>query len=204
MTQAVQQMQSPVAETRKTAVADAVAKVRQIEQSRGVNREALVEIKAVLLDLAQRKDLFPLEDFPLPDEKGLIYRLSEDADNRFALYMSCGVPGKKVPPHNHTTWAVIVGLDGNEENYFYERTDGGTGPGPATLRQIRHEQVRDGTGVTLMPEDIHHIETGNEQRTLHFHMYGLSLEHLDSRVMYDLDAGSCRPMSANPNIVYMQ
>ena len=55
-----------------------------------------------------------------------------------------------------------------------------------------------------MPDDIHHIETGSDRRTLHFHMYGLSLEHLTNRVMYDLEAGTCRPMSSNPNIVHMQ
>ena len=32
----------------------------------------------------------------------------------------------ETPPHNHTTWAVVVGHAGNELNRFYARTDDGS------------------------------------------------------------------------------
>ncbi|HUJ76566.1 MAG TPA: cysteine dioxygenase family protein [bacterium] len=192
-----------VAQDRRQAVTETIARIRKVERERGVNRPALQEIKQLMLDLAAHKSLFPREDFPTPDGRNMIYRLAEDADHRYALYMSCGIPGKKVPPHNHTTWAVIVGVEGEEENFFYERTDDGSVPGRGTLRQVREEVVRPGTGVTLMPEDIHHIQVGGSRPTLHLHMYGLSLEHLPTRVTYDMAQGTYQVYPASPNIVYL-
>jgi predicted metal-dependent enzyme (double-stranded beta helix superfamily) len=200
--QAVSALQSNVAPLRKQAVARTVEQIRAVEARLGVSRAALDEIKVLMLDLASHKELFPREDFPLPEGKNAIYRLAEDADHRFAMYMSCGMPGKRTPPHDHTTWAVIVGVDGDEENFFYERTDDRKVPGKGALRMIREEVVRHGTGVTLMPEDIHHIQTGTRPN-MHLHMYGLSLEHLPNRVQYNMAEGTFKVFPANPNIVYM-
>jgi predicted metal-dependent enzyme (double-stranded beta helix superfamily) len=199
--QAVPMLQSRVAEQRSAAVAKTVARIRAIEQQKGVTRDALAEIKAAMLELASHREFFPREDFPLPEGKNAIYRLAEDPDHRFAMYMSCGAPGKRTPPHDHTTWAVIVGVEGEEENFFYERTDDQSAPGKGQLRQIRDEVVRHGTGVTLMPEDIHHIQTGTTPN-MHLHMYGLSLEHLPSRVQYNVTEGTYKVFPANPNIIY--
>ena len=97
---------------RDQAVATAIAEIRGIEEAQGVNPDALDATKEVLLELAERRDLFPLDDFPMGPDDGnsVIYRLSEDEDHRFALYASTALPGKSVHPHNHTTWAVIVGV----------------------------------------------------------------------------------------------
>lgn len=199
---AVSLAKSDVAQERRAAVSETVAKIRQVEAHHGVTRQALEEIKSLLLGLASHKELFPREDFLLREGKSTIYRLAEDSDHRFALYMSCGAAGKRTPPHDHTTWAVIVGVDGDEANYFYERSDDGKTQGKGTLRRIREEVVRHGSGVTLMPEDIHHIESGSTPN-MHLHMYGLSLEHLPNRVQYDVTQGTYRVFPANPNIVYM-
>jgi predicted metal-dependent enzyme (double-stranded beta helix superfamily) len=188
---------------RRAAIAQAVGRVREVERELGVTPEALAEIRAILLELSERRELFPQDDFPpVRDERGFdsVYRLSEDEDHRFALYMSTALPGKKVAPHNHTTWAVIVGVQGNEENFFYERADDGARPGYATLRRIGEEVVRPGSGVCLMPEHIHHIQVTGDQPTLHLHMYGLALDRLGERVSYDVQAGTVKTMRVTPNI----
>lgn len=189
---------------RRGAIAETLERVRAIAAEQGVNRPALEAIKEALVELALRPGLFPRDDFPAGrdrEEFHPIYRLAEDPDHSFALYMSTADPGKKVPPHNHTTWAVIVGVDGEEENFFYERTDDGKAPGRAELRQVGHEVVRRGTGVCLMPEDIHHIQTGGERPTLHLHLYGLALEQLTGRIAFDTAEGTCRVFPISPNIV---
>lgn len=191
-----------VATQRTDAVSRTIARIRQIVARLGVTRTALQDIKALMLELAAHRRLFPREDFPLAGGKSTIYRLAEDADHSFALYMSCGVPGKRTPPHDHTTWAVIVGVDGDEANFFYERADDRSVAGKGTLRKIGEEVVRVGSGVTLLPEDIHHIETGATPN-MHLHMYGRSLEHLPNRVQYNVAEGTYKVFPANPNIVYM-
>ncbi|HKI98599.1 MAG TPA: hypothetical protein VKB51_09025 [bacterium] len=200
-----QQAQQAVsaAQMRQAAVAETIAQIKRVEQERGVNREALAEVREILKGLAARTDLFPKDDFPVVlDERGQnpIYLLSEEADKRFALYMSTSKGVKKVPPHNHTTWAVIVGVSGEEENYFYERTDDGSVQGQGSLRQTGHETVQPGTGVCMMPEDIHHIETHGEDVTLHLHMYGLALDQLHERVRYNVEQGTYKVFGASQNI----
>src|SRR5215475_14701625 len=117
-------MISAVKTQRHQRISTTVDRIRLIEKDKGVTREALEDIKTVMLELAAHTELFPEEDFVLEkDDKGNfpIYRLAEDDDHRFALYMSTSVGAKDVSPHDHTTWAVIVSVQGTEENRFYEK-----------------------------------------------------------------------------------
>ena len=188
---------------RAARVSETIDAIRDVERSKGVNPDALGDIKGLLLKLAENKDLFPVEDFtidPEADGNSVIYRLSEDPDHRFALYASTAMPGKGVAPHDHTTWAVIVGVHGDEHNIFYKRTDDGSAPGVGTVEQSGEETVRHGTGVTLMPDDIHSIHVTGETQTVHLHMYGLALQELHERVMYDRPAGTYKVFPATQNI----
>ena len=114
------------AELRAQAVGELIERVRTIEAREGATRASLEKIKTELIALASRSELFPPEHFlNIPGHAGTIYHLAEDADGRFALYGSAGVPGKAQPPHNHTTWASIAGVYGDEHNVFYTRVDQG-------------------------------------------------------------------------------
>lgn len=192
-----------IASQRSSEVATTVAEVRRIEHQQGVTREALGQIARVLLQLAEEKHLFSESDFPnpAPGSPARLYPLNEDPDGRFALYLTCALPGGAVRPHNHNTWAVVAGLDGCEENYFYRRVSGGTAPGPAHIELTDTVRVFAGDSVVMMPEDIHSVATPGSQPRRHFHMYGLSLERLTDRLAFDVEAGSCAFMEINPKIV---
>ena len=187
---------------RSEAVADMIDKVRAVERDRGVTPDALDAIKGLLVELAGRRALFPPGDFPVnaEDGTGVIYRLAEDPDHRFALYATAGAPGKSVPPHNHTTWAVIVGVHGDEHNVFYARVDDGSVRGRGEVRPSGEFTVTHGTGVTLMPDDIHSIHVTGDEPTVHLHMYGLALEQLHRRIMFDTTAGTYKVFLATQNI----
>src|SRR5512134_1330565 len=151
-------MSNTVKSQRNDLVRQTMARIRTIEKDQGVTRAALEDIKAVMLDLAAHKELFPEEDFlPEANAQGFfpVYRLSEDDDHRFALYMSTSIGAKDVPPHDHTTWAVIVSVQGTEENRFYEKIGDYSVPGKGQIRQCGGTTVRSGVGVCLMPEDVH-------------------------------------------------
>jgi predicted metal-dependent enzyme (double-stranded beta helix superfamily) len=196
-------MPDAVKAERNAMVSKTIARIRTIEKDQGVSRETLEEIRGVLLDLATHRELFPEEDFPAEaNDQGFfpIYRLAEDDDHRLALYMSTSVGAKDVPPHDHTTWAVIVAVQGTEENRFYERVGDFSAPGQGQIRQTGGELVRPGVGVCLMPDDIHSIHPNNARPALILHMYGQALDHLPNRVTYNMAEGTYKVFPATPNI----
>ncbi len=167
-------------EQRRRTVAEAVADIRAIEAREGVTREGLARIRERLITLAAQTELFGPDDFPPPgtgdSRRSALYRLSEDADHRFALYANASHGGYGTPAHDHTTWAVIVGVTGAELNKFYEPTEDGG------VREKGAFTVRAGSGVAFMPTDLHSIHI--EAPLINFHMYGLGLEQLHSRRYY--------------------
>ncbi len=175
---------------RAQAVGELIGRVRAIEARDGVTRAALERIKAELIALASRTELFPSGHFAnVPGRAGTIYHLAEDADGRFALYGSAGVPGKAQPPHNHTTWASIAGVFGDEHNVFYERSDGGENPAEGRLKKMHELTIRRGTACAMLPEDFHAIEVTSKSESLHLHLYGKTLEDLPDRITFPSSAG---------------
>ena len=186
------ELSASVAEARAKIVSDTVNRIREIEHSKGVTRESLSEIREHLYALASQTDLFSKEDFPPPTDgdTNVRYVLSEDDDQRFALYLNSILPGKLTDPHNHTTWAIVVAVDGEEVNKFYNRTDDGSAPVKATLEFEKEVTVKPGVGVAMMPDDVHSIAVVGDTPTLHFHMYGHAIETLTERIGYNIEEGT--------------
>lgn len=181
---------------RAAAVAASVSRIQEIERSLGVTRPALEKIREELLALAAQEALFPATEFPPPEpgQKGANrYLLHQDPDQRFALYLNALNPGNETKPHDHTTWAVVVAVDGQELNRVYERLDDGSDPAHCRIRVREEIMVEPGRGICLMPADIHSIHTTGDRPTRHLHMYGLALEQLDERKAYDPETGEVIP-----------
>jgi rhodanese-related sulfurtransferase/predicted metal-dependent enzyme (double-stranded beta helix superfamily) len=191
-----------VMDERRAAIEETLSQVRRIEAEKGVTRAALAALKPVLIALASRRELFPPEHFPVsPAGHGRVYRLAEDPDRRFALYASAGVPGKAQPPHNHTTWAVITGVFGDEHNVFYERVDNRDTPGTGRLTKTGELTVRRGNACAFLPDDFHTIEVTGDKPSLHLHLYGMSLENLPERIFFaSAEGGPYRVFGAPPAI----
>lgn len=168
---------------RRRAISETVDRIRELEGRLGVTRAGVEAIREELQSLAAHKALFPLDAFAQGEAPRAgtprLYRLSEDPDHRFALYANLSDGDVDSPPHNHTTWAVVVGIQGEELNRFYRRTeDGGI--------EVTHEVVvTRGTGVALLPDDLHSIHIHGDEPVLNFHMYGLALPQLDKREYFD-------------------
>ena len=190
-------MNAPDANAARTAaVAAALDRVHAIAREDGVTPAALARIQAEMETLARQQHLFPAAEFQPPPagEKGSRrYLLQEDPDGSFALYLLAINPGNESKPHDHTTWAVIAAVEGQELNRVYRRTDAGGREGSASLELVREAVIEPGHGIAYMPADIHSIHTLGDQPTRHLHLYGLALERLDERVGYDLEAGTVQP-----------
>ncbi len=189
-------------EERGRAVGELIGRVRAIESKEGVTRASLDKIKAELIALASRSELFPAQHFAnFPGSAGTIYHLAEDRDGRFALYGSAGVPGKAQPPHNHTTWASIAGVYGDEHNVFYKCTDRDATPGEGRLRKTHELTIRRGNACAMLPDDFHTIEVTSASESLHLHLYGRTLEDLPDRITFPSSVGgSYARFMAKPKI----
>lgn len=183
--------------TRHAAVGHTVDKIRKIETDRGVTRESLAAFKLELIELSNKRELFTVADFaptaPSDAAASCLYRLAEDADHRFALYLNVARGDVDSPAHDHTTWAVVVGIDGDEVNHFYRRSAQG-------VAQIRTEVVSPGTGVTMLPDDLHSIHIHASTPVINFHMYGLALEQLHHRRYFDTRNGVWKSFPAHRDI----
>jgi predicted metal-dependent enzyme (double-stranded beta helix superfamily) len=167
-------------QARTDAVTAAMDDIRKIEVDLGVTREGVQAIRDRLVKLSSHRELFPSADFPAPgsddEQSSFLYRLAQDSDDRFALYAQSSRGQVETPVHNHTTWAVVVGFDGHEHNRFFERTADG-------VNQVDDHMVEAGTGVAMLPDDLHSIHIDGP--ALNFHCYGLALERLDGREYYN-------------------
>ena len=184
------------AEERRDQVALLIADSKSILGGRPPTRTALAEIAAKLELLAAQRHLWCEAAYrsPTAAERQRRYLITEEPDRSFALYLSVMCRGRRVPPHNHTTWACIAAVDGCEQNFLYERLDDGSDPGRARLRESAQVRVEPGRSITLMPEDIHAVANLEAPMTRHIHFYGRALEVLDERLIFDLAAGTCKPM----------
>ncbi|HJL99612.1 MAG TPA: hypothetical protein QF846_08180 [Acidimicrobiales bacterium] len=180
---------------RTAAVAAAMSDIRDIDAA-GIDRDSVDLIRHRLIELAGQKELFPWSDFPPDDSRdgSTLYLLSQDEDHRFALYMQSVADTTQAPPHDHLTWACIVGLEGQETNRRYEQL---AGQGPP---QIADEfVVEHGTGIAFLPDDVHsiHVQGGS----LNFHCYGHDLLDLPPRNYWSEPDGEWRTMKIRYPII---
>ncbi len=183
------------ADDRTVAIDAAMTDIRRIEADHGVTRTGVEAIRDRLIELSADRSLFSLDAFPppTPDEKlkSCLYRLSQDADDRFVLYANSSRGAVSTPAHNHTTWAVVVGFEGQELNRFYRRNDRG-------VEQVDEHLVEAGTGVAMLPDDLHSIHIDGP--ALNLHCYGLALERLDRREYFDDRSGEWKVFPAHTDI----
>jgi predicted metal-dependent enzyme (double-stranded beta helix superfamily) len=160
----------------------ALATLERLQAVSGGEAGHAEAVKAAVLDLAARTELFPLDHYPVkPGTRGGFYRLIEAADRRNAIYVSVAAAASETDrrgnsPHRHVGWATIAGIKGEEFNAVYERIDDGSVPGQGTLRKRDEVTIRPGEAVYLPAGDYHHIELRGSEPSLHLHVYDLGVD----------------------------
>ena len=181
----------------RTQLVDALRHTaRERIAAQGITREAITEIADDLKNIASQTQLWSEDQFPPPDDdsKQARYLIAEDEGKTFALYLNVMRPGKRIPPHNHTTWACVAAVEGTELNTLWTRTDDRTEPGRATVQKDGEVSIEPGTSIGLLPDDIHSVFIPGDSVIRHLHFYGRALETLSERVMFDPEAGTCWTM----------
>ena len=128
------------------------------------------------------------ERFYTPDpETGFsAFLLHEEDDHRLTVLAASWIPGMGVGPHDHGTWAVVVGVQGNERNIRYKRMDDRSNPEYAEL-EVKEESIAGpGDLVCIRNGGIHSVRNDSDAVTLSLHTYGYHVNHT-KRFQYDLE-----------------
>lgn len=184
------------AQTRDDLCKSLISKTREILEEGPLDRAMLKRVENAVTELSERTELWGEDDYAEPEatQQQNRYLIAQDAKNELSLYLNVMRPGKKIQPHNHTTWACIGAVEGAEINTLYNRVDDRSKDGKARLEVAEVVELKPGNALAMMPDDIHSVEIKGTEVIRHLHFYGQSLESLEGRVMYDLENGTCRVM----------
>ena len=131
-----------------------------------------------------------IEDrFYKPDEETgfSAFLLHEEKDHSLAVLAASWTPGMGVGPHDHGTWAVVVGVEGDERNIRYKRLDDRSKPDYAEL-EVKEESIAGpGDLVCIRNGGIHAVRNDSDQVTLSLHTYGKHINYT-IRCQYDVEA----------------
>lgn len=181
---------------RREGVDRLIREARAITDAAPPDRAAMARIRAKLLPLAARRELWAEADYPAPPagERQNRYLVGQEGPEGISLYLNVMRAGKKIPPHNHTTWACVAAVEGTEHNTLYDRLDNGSVPGKAKIRERETRAVAPGDAIAMLPDDIHSVDIREDEIIRHLHFYGRPLETLDQRLTFDMENGTCKIM----------
>jgi predicted metal-dependent enzyme (double-stranded beta helix superfamily) len=168
-----------VAVETRDPVTEFVAELRRVCAETRDERAILLRVRPLALRLASRKDDWLTGAMCRPDpEQGFgVHLLHEEPDHTLAVFVASWLPGRGTPPHDHGTWAVIAGMDGDERNDFWRRVDDRSRPGYAELNRIG-SKVFGPNGALAMPAGaIHSVWNDTDRMTCSLHVYGVHVNH---------------------------
>lgn len=148
--------------------------------SRGAREEP--RLLAELAPLAQRfaisRTWLQPRHYEVDREQGFgAHVLHEEPDHSLAVFAASWLPGRGTPAHDHGTWAIVVGVDGPEENVFWKRMDDGSQPGRAELERTGEQVLHPGEVLAMPACTIHSVRNASAQATLSLHVYGRHINY---------------------------
>lgn len=96
-----------------------------------------------------------------------------------------------VEPHDHGTWAIVVGVEGIERNIRYKRLDDGSDSDYAELHVKGKSTAGPGELVCIKKGGIHAARNDSEKVTVSLHTYGTHINYT-IRSQYHLEAHTAK------------
>lgn len=176
---------------------DYIHDIRDITSAESQVSVITERIKPLAQRLAATPDWFKPEYRETDPEQGFgVHILHEERDHTLAVFVFAWAPGNGTNPHNHKTWAVVAGIEGQEHEVNYRRLDDGSTPGFAQLEQTFEETLTPGMVAACMPEDIHTVQNTGSEVSVSLHTYGLHLNYT-GRSEFDIETSAERPYLVN-------
>jgi predicted metal-dependent enzyme (double-stranded beta helix superfamily) len=135
---------------------------------------------------AQSPELRRPEYHECDDEQGFgVHLLHEESNHDLAVFLISWLPNRGTTPHNHKTWAVVVGIEGQEQETNYDRVDDGAMPGYADLKRSGEQVMTAGDIARCYPEHIHSVRNVGKDISISLHTYGRHINYT-GRSEFDL------------------
>ncbi len=173
---------------------DYVADLRAITAETDDPQRIIEQVRPLAQRMAENRErwLKP-EHYHCNDEQGVgLTLLHEEPDHTLAVFAVAWLPGRGVPPHDHGTWAVVCGVDGDETNAFWKRVDDGSNPGHAELIKSSEKIFSDCEVLSMLPGAIHSVTNMSEKTTVSLHTYGKHI-NFTVRSQFDLERNEEKP-----------
>jgi predicted metal-dependent enzyme (double-stranded beta helix superfamily) len=94
-----------------------------------------------------------------------------------SLLKVCFPAGRRTPPHDHGTWAMILPLSGEEKNTLYRVEDG-------KLRRASEVTLRSGSILGMRADAAHVVECVGNAPSIGLHVYGGDILELPRRMWH--------------------
>ena len=147
--------------------------LRRVTLYGGSERELISRLRPLVQRFAGSGTWREPRQYEVDPEQGFgVHQLHEEPDHSLAVFAVSWLPGRGTPPHDHGTWAIVVGVDGPETNVFWERTDDRSRPGHAELRKLGEKIFHPGDVIAMPTGTIHSVINESDRVTLSLHVYG--------------------------------
>ena len=121
-----------------------------------------------------------------------VHLLHEEPNHDLAVFLISWLPNRGTTPHNHKTWAVVVGIEGQEQEINYKRVDDGTTPGFADLMRGGEQVMTTGDVARCYPDHIHSVRNIGRDISMSLHTYGRHINYT-GRSEFDLEQKREKP-----------
>jgi len=179
--------------TETYTLASFVEDLRRIARSTRAISEIITQLRPHAIRLAASPDLRARCTKECDEAQGFGFQLlHEEPDHDLAVALLNWLPGRGTPPHDHGTWGVVVGVEGDEVNTFYKRVDDGSRPGYAELRKLSEKILSPGEAVAITPEIIHSVHNPGSATSVSLHIYGRHINYTN-RSKFDAERRTVEP-----------
>ena len=170
-----------------------VSDLRAAAAATRTSADTLARVRPLAVRLAAERTWLRPEHYRTdPDQGFLLHLLHEEPNHDLAVMALAWLPGRGTPPHDHGTWAIVVGVDGEERNEYFRRVDDCTRPGHAELEKVSERVCGPGDVVQMLPGAIHRVTNIGPKVAVSLHVYGRHINHT-GRSQFDVAARTETP-----------
>lgn len=167
--------------------------LRRTARSTNDTNELIARTRPLAVRLAASPDLHARCRKECDPEQGFGFQLlHEEPDHDLAVALLSWLPGRGTPPHDHGTWGVVVGVEGDEVNTFWKRVDDGSREGHAQLEQLSEKVFSPGDALGITPSIIHSVRNDTADISVSLHVYGRHI-NFTNRCKFDVERNTVTP-----------